>query len=111
MESHVGKLHFFKSGLNENTDQWSKGYRASATKAVDSFSIPWSGHTKTNKLVFTASLLDVQQLKGQREVCAVCGRQEVSLTRRPKGPFAVSWPNLEQLSEKIVITIVLEIYS
>ena len=30
---------------------------------------------RLKKLVFTASLLDVQQLKGQYEASAVCGRQ------------------------------------
>ena len=47
--------------------------RASATEAVDSGSIP-GRITQTKKLVFTASLLDVQQLKGQCEAPAVCGR-------------------------------------
>ena len=50
--------------------------RASATEAVDSGSIPGRVQPKTIKLGFTASLLDVQQLKGQCEASAVCGRQE-----------------------------------
>ena len=49
--------------------------RASTTDSVDSGSIPGRVKPKTLKLVFTASLLDVQQLKGQCEASAVCGRQ------------------------------------
>ena len=49
--------------------------RASATDSVDSGSIPGRVKPKTLKLVFTASLLDVQQLKGQCKASAVCGRQ------------------------------------
>ena len=49
--------------------------RASATEAVDTGSIPGRVKPKTIKLVFTASLLDVQQLKGQCEASIVCGRQ------------------------------------
>ena len=49
--------------------------RASATEAIDSGSISGWVKPKTKKLVFTASLLDVQQLKGQCEASAVCGRQ------------------------------------
>ena len=49
--------------------------RASATEAVDSGSIPGRVIPKTIKIGFTASLLDVQQLKGQYEASAVCGRQ------------------------------------
>ena len=50
--------------------------RASATKAVDSGSIPNRVKPKTIKtLVFTASLFDVLQLNGQCEASAVCGRQ------------------------------------
>ena len=79
--------------------------RASATKRVDSSSIPGRVKPKTIGLVFTASLFDVQQLKGQYEVSAVCCRQEGRwrLARRPKGPFAVSCPR--QLGEQNVITI------
>ena len=42
---------------------------------------------------------------GQHEASAMCGRQEASgnLTRRSKGPFAVSWPR--RLGEENVITI------
>ena len=76
--------------------------KASATEAVDTGSIPGRVKPKTIKLVFTAFLLDVQQSKGLCEASAVCGRQVGrwaggSLTRRPKGPFAVSWPR--QLGE------------
>ena len=49
--------------------------RASATASVDSGSIPGWVKLKTKKLIFTTSLLDVQQLKGQREASTVCGRQ------------------------------------
>ena len=43
--------------------------------------------------MFTASLIDVQQLKGQREPppCVVDRWADGSLTRRPKDPFVVSW--------------------
>ena len=44
------------------------GYRkASATGMVDSDSISVRSKTKDKNLVFTASVLDVQQLKGQCE--------------------------------------------
>ena len=46
--------------------------RASATKTVDSGSIP--GQVKA-KLVFITSLLDVQQLKGECEASTLCGKQ------------------------------------
>ena len=49
--------------------------RASATEAVDLGSIPGRVKPKTIKVVFTASLLDVQQLKEQCEASSVCGRQ------------------------------------
>ena len=49
--------------------------RASATEAVDSGSIPGRVKPTTVKLVLTASLLDVQQLKGECKASAVCGRQ------------------------------------
>ena len=49
--------------------------RASATETVDSGSILGRVKPKTIKLVFTLSLLDVQQLKGQCEASTVCGRQ------------------------------------
>ena len=44
--------------------------------------------------LLTVSLLDVQQLKGQCEASAVCGRQvsRWQLDSKPKGLFAVSWP-------------------
>ena len=46
-----------------------------ATETEDSGSIPRRVKPKTIKLVFTASLLDVQQLKEQREASIVCGKQ------------------------------------
>ena len=49
--------------------------RASATEAVDTGSIPGRVKPKTNELVSTASLLDVQQLKGQCEASTMGGRQ------------------------------------
>ena len=49
--------------------------RASATETADSCLIPGRVKPKNINLVFTASLLDVQQLKGQYEASAVCGRQ------------------------------------
>ena len=49
--------------------------RASATETVDLGSIPGRVKPKTIKLVFTASLLDVQQSKGQCKASTVCGRQ------------------------------------
>ena len=49
--------------------------RASATETVDTGSIPGRVKPKTIKLVFTTSLLDVQQLKGECEASTVCGRQ------------------------------------
>ena len=49
--------------------------RASATEAVDTGSIPGRVKPKTIKIGITASLLDVQQLKGQCEASNVCGRQ------------------------------------
>ena len=66
--------------------------RASATEAVDSGSIPGRVKPKTIKIVFIASLFDVQQLKKQCEIppCVVDRRAGGSLTQRPKGPFAVS---------------------
>ena len=47
-------------------------HRASATEAVDTGSIPGWVKPKTIKIGIPASLLDVQQFKGQ---CEVCGRQ------------------------------------
>ena len=49
--------------------------RASATQTKDLASIPGWVKPKTIKMVFTASLLDVQRLKGQYEASSVCGRQ------------------------------------
>ena len=49
--------------------------RASATEAVDSGSISGRVKPKITKLVLTASLLDILQLKGQYEASAECGRQ------------------------------------
>ena len=49
--------------------------RASAIETMDSDSILGRVKPKTKKLVFTASLLDVQQLKGQCKASAECGRQ------------------------------------
>ena len=61
---------------------------ASATEMIDVGSIPVVSNQRLEKLGFTASLLDVQQLKGQCEAFIMYG----SLTQRPKGPFAVSRP-------------------
>ena len=44
-------------------------------EAVDSGSIPGRIKPKTLQIVFTASLLDVQQLKGQSAASAVRGKQ------------------------------------
>ena len=50
--------------------------KASATETVRWGSIPVWVKPKTIKIgIFTAFLLDVQQLKGQYEASAVCGRQ------------------------------------
>ena len=57
------------------TDSSGTDFRASATEAVDTGSIPGRVKPKTVKLVFTAFLLDVQQSKGLCESSAVCGRQ------------------------------------
>ena len=48
--------------------------KAYATETVDSGSIPGWVKPKTIAMVFSASLLDVQQLQGQCEASAVCGR-------------------------------------
>ena len=49
--------------------------RASVIEAVDSGSIlDWVKPKTIKKLVFTASMLDVQQLKKLCEASAVCGR-------------------------------------
>ena len=50
-------------------------HRASATETIDSGSIPGRVKPKTIKLVFTSSLLDVQQSKGQCEASTMCGRE------------------------------------
>ena len=49
-----------------------------------------------DQLVFTASQLHVQQLKGQCEASTVCGRRVAAWL---KSPFAVTWPR--QLGEKM----------
>ena len=61
---------------------------ASATEMVDSGSIPGRVNQRLYKLVFTASLLDVQQLKRQvkHPPCVVDRWASGSLTQRPKGP-------------------------
>ena len=51
--------------------------RASATETVDLGSIPVGSNQRLQKLVCTASLLDVQQLKKQCEASTVCGKQVV----------------------------------
>ena len=48
--------------------------RASATEAVDSGSIPGRFKPKSMKIGIHSLLLDVQQLKGQCEASAVCGK-------------------------------------
>ena len=52
--------------------------RASGTETVDTGSIPYRVKSKTIKLVFTACLLDVQQLKEECEASIECGRQEAA---------------------------------
>ena len=52
-----------------------RDYKVSATKTVDLSSISGRVKPKTIILVFTAFLLEVQQLKGQCEASIVCGRQ------------------------------------
>ena len=49
--------------------------RVGAAETVHSSSIPGWVTPKKNYKIFTAFLLDVQQLKGQREISTVCGRQ------------------------------------
>ena len=49
--------------------------RASATETVDLGLIPGRVKPKTIKIGIHSFLLDVQQLKGQYEANAVCGRQ------------------------------------
>ena len=73
-----------------------------ATETVDSGSTSNWVKPKTKKLVFTASALDVQLLKGQCEAFTVSGRQVAAWLGRPKGPLAVSWPR--RLDEWNVIT-------
>ena len=50
--------------------------RASATEMVDLGSIPGRVKPKLEKLIFTASLLDVQKLKEKCEASIVWGKQE-----------------------------------
>ena len=68
--------------------------RASSTKTVDSGSIAARVKPKIIKVgIHTVSLLDVQHLKGQCEASTVYVADrwaDGSLTRRLKGPFAVS---------------------
>ena len=66
--------------------------RASATKTIDTGSIPGRVKPKTIKLVFTASLLDVQQLKGECEASTVCDRQVGRWQPDSKGTFTVLRP-------------------
>ena len=63
------------SGYLHNKSISGRVDKASATETVDSGSIPRRVKPKTIKLAFTASLLDVQQLKGQCVASAVCGRR------------------------------------
>ena len=71
--------------------------RASAAETETRVRFPIGTNQRLNKLVFTASLLDVQQLKGQCEASTVCCRQMSRWDSRPKGPLAVSRP--KQLGE------------
>ena len=48
---------------------------SSATDTVHSGSIPGWAKSNTEKFLFTAFLLNVQQLKGECEASTVCGRQ------------------------------------
>ena len=68
--------------------------RASATEAVDSGSVLKRVKPKRKKLIFTASLLDVQQLKEQCEASTACNRQvgRWQLDSKTERSFAVSWP-------------------
>ena len=76
--------------------------KASATETVDLGSLTSLVKPKTAKLVFIASLLNVQQLKGQGETFTV-SLKGGCLTQSPKGHFVVSW--LRQLGELNIITI------
>ena len=72
--------------------------RAFATETVESGSVPDRVKPKPLKLVFTAFLLHVHQLKGQCEACTVYRRQ-VGMWQLDSNTefFAVSWPR--QVSE------------
>ena len=106
-------VEMFEMGLFFRREELIYGrVRASGTKMVDSGSIPGRVKPKDyKKLVFTASLLDVQQLKGQCEASTVCGRQvgRWQLDSKTERSLPVSWPR--QLGEKNVITnYLIEIY-
>ena len=62
--------------------------RGAAAETADSGSIPVRIKAKTIKMVFAASLFDVQPLKGQYGAlpCVVGRWAGGSLTQRPKGP-------------------------
>ena len=74
--------------------------RASATEAVDSGSIPGWVKPKTIKIgihSFPCLTFSNQRDCVKPPPCVVDRWAGGSLTRRPKGPFAVSWPR--QLGE------------
>ena len=70
-----GRLKKYLGGTKKLTPISGRVDRASATETVDSGSIPGRVKPRTVKFVFTASLLDVQQLKGQCEASTAYGRQ------------------------------------
>ena len=69
--------------------------RAAATERKIGVRFPVGPKQRLKKLVFTASLLDVQHQKAQCEAYSVCVVDKWaggSLTRRLQGPFVVFWP-------------------
>ena len=58
--------------------------RVSAAQAVDQGSMLFGSNQRLQKLVFTASLLDVQQSTGQCEASTVCGRQVLQVESKTK---------------------------
>ena len=78
-------LYIFQKPISGRVD------RASVTEAVDSSSIP--GRVKTNTIKFGIHSFSAVK----PPPCVVDRWAGGSLTRRPKGPFAVSWPR--QLGE------------
>ena len=88
--------------------------KASASKTADSASIPGRVKPRLEKLVFTASLLDVQQLKKQFEASIKCGRQIDwwqldSKTERCLRCLLLATAKLSNLVNNDVITILMAI--